>query len=78
MHALAAQVAIEAADIVLTGRHLAGAPAALHLAAATFARIQLNYFFAVAYNIAMVPAAAGAWYPVARVQARTSVCLLLR
>jgi P-type Cu+ transporter len=62
------QVAIEAADFVLNRSDLEDVIAALDLCRATFRRIKINYAFAMAYNVVMVPLAAGALYPATRVQ----------
>ena len=62
------QVAIEAADFVLVRSDLEDVVVALDLCRATFRRIQLNYFWAMAYNVAMVPVAAGAFFPATRLQ----------
>jgi hypothetical protein len=42
--------------------------AALDLSRATFNRIRLNYFWAMAYNVVMIPFAAGCFYPFTRMQ----------
>lgn len=67
-HYLCVQVAIEAADFVLNRSDLEDVVVALDLARATFRRIQINYVFAMLYNVAMVPVAAGALYPAFRLQ----------
>ena len=61
-------VAVEAADYVLVRADLEGVPLAFSLARATLRRVRLNYFWALAYNIVMLPAAAGALYPSFKVQ----------
>ena len=61
-------VAVEAADFVLVRPDLEAVLTALAISRATLARIRLNYFWALAYNAAMLPAAAGALYPALRVQ----------
>ena len=61
-------VAVEAADYVLVRADLEGVPLALSLARATLRRVRLNYFWALAYNVVMLPAAAGALYPSFKVQ----------
>jgi len=61
-------VAVEAADFVLVRPDLEAVLTALAVSRATLARIRLNYFWALAYNAAMLPAAAGALYPAFRVQ----------
>lgn len=58
-------IAIESADVVLMSGHLNGAATAIALSRATIANIRQNLFWAFAYNIALVPVAAGALYPVA-------------
>ena len=42
--------------------------AALDLSRATFNRIRLNYFWAMAYNVVMIPFAAGCFYPFTHMQ----------
>lgn len=56
-------IAIESADIVLMSGHLNGAATAIALSRATIGNIRQNLFWAFAYNIALVPVAAGALYP---------------
>lgn len=56
-------VAVEAADIVLIGDDLRGVATALDLARHTYRRIRLNFAWATCYNLVLVPAAAGAFYP---------------
>lgn len=58
-----ADVAIEAADIVLVQRDLRGVSRALSLARATLRTIQWNLAWAFAYNILLIPLAAGALAP---------------
>ncbi len=57
-------VAIEAADVVLMSGDLAKVPAALALSRATMRNISQNLFWAFAYNVVLIPVAAGALYPV--------------
>ncbi|WP_083811344.1 heavy metal translocating P-type ATPase [Asticcacaulis biprosthecium] len=56
-------VAIEAADVVLMSGNLQGVPNAIALSKATLGNIHQNLFWAFAYNIALIPLAAGALYP---------------
>jgi Cu+-exporting ATPase len=56
-------VAIEAADVVLSGRDLGAAATAVALSRATMSNIRQNLFWAFAYNILLIPVAAGALYP---------------
>lgn len=60
-------VAIEAADVVLMSGHLDGVATAIALSRATIGNIRQNLFWAFAYNVALIPVAAGALYPVAGV-----------
>ena len=55
--------AIEAADYVLMHDNLEDVVTAIDLSRKTFARIQLNYFWAFLYNTLMIPIAAGVFYP---------------
>ncbi len=57
-------VAIEAADVVLMSGDLAKVPAALAISRATMRNIAQNLFWAFAYNVVLIPVAAGALYPV--------------
>jgi heavy metal translocating P-type ATPase len=56
-------VAIETADVVLMSGDLAGVGTALNLSRATLRNIRQNLFWAFAYNVALIPVAAGALYP---------------
>ncbi|WOJ88899.1 heavy metal translocating P-type ATPase [Methylocapsa polymorpha] len=56
-------VAIEAADVVLMSGDLAGAATAVALSRVTMRNIKQNLFWAFAYNIILIPVAAGALYP---------------
>ncbi|KTE20520.1 haloacid dehalogenase [Sphingopyxis sp. H050] len=56
-------VAIESAGVTLLKGDLTGIVRARHLSHATMANIRQNLFFAFAYNVAGIPVAAGALYP---------------
>jgi len=56
-------VAIESADVVLVSGDLAGAVNALHISRKTLGNIRQNLFWAFAYNVALIPVAAGVLYP---------------
>jgi Cu+-exporting ATPase len=56
-------VAIEAGDIVLMSGELSGVPKALRLSRATLKNIKQNLFWAFAYNVTLIPVAAGVLYP---------------
>lgn len=56
-------IAIDAADVVLMSGHLTGVINALALSKATLRNISQNLFWAFAYNIALIPVAAGILYP---------------
>jgi Cu+-exporting ATPase len=56
-------VAIESAGITLLKGDLTGITRARHLSRATMGNIRQNLFFAFAYNVAGIPVAAGALYP---------------
>ena len=58
-----ADVAIESAGITLVGGNLDGIVRARRLARATMRNIRQNLFFALVYNAAGVPVAAGVLYP---------------
>ncbi|VFQ83388.1 unnamed protein product [Cuscuta campestris] len=61
-------IAIEAADYVLMRSNLEDVITAIDLSRKTFARIRLNYVFAMAYNMVAIPVAAGAFFPIVRVE----------
>ncbi|KAK9809274.1 hypothetical protein WJX73_000048 [Symbiochloris irregularis] len=61
-------IALEAAEYVLMRADLEGVLLALDLSRATFNRIRLNYFWAMVYNLVMVPVAAGVFYPCVHMQ----------
>ncbi|APG94550.1 heavy metal translocating P-type ATPase [Sinorhizobium americanum] len=56
-------VAIESADVVLMSGDLVGVPNAIALSKATIRNIKQNLFWAFAYNVVLIPVAAGALYP---------------
>ena len=56
-------VAIETADVVLMTDDLRAAAAAVALSRATMRNIKQNLFWAFAYNMVLIPIAAGALYP---------------
>lgn len=57
-------IAIEAADVVLMSGNVQAVARAIHLSRATMANIRQNLFWAFAYNAALIPLAAGVFYPV--------------
>ena len=57
-------IAMDAADVVLMSGHLTGVINALALSKATLRNISQNLFWAFAYNIALIPIAAGILYPI--------------
>ncbi|KAK9070157.1 hypothetical protein SSX86_010557 [Deinandra increscens subsp. villosa] len=56
-------IAIEAADYVLMKNNLEDVITAIDLSRKTFARIRLNYAFAMAYNMIAIPVSAGILFP---------------
>ncbi|PSQ77408.1 MAG: copper-translocating P-type ATPase [Bacteroidetes bacterium QH_7_62_13] len=56
-------VAIESGDIVLMTGDLRGVPNAVSLSQSTMRNIKQNLFWAFAYNVLLIPVAAGALYP---------------
>ncbi|MCF3643242.1 heavy metal translocating P-type ATPase, partial [Rhizobium sp. TRM95111] len=56
-------IAIESADVVLMSGDLRGVPKAIALSRATIGNIRQNLFWAFAYNVLLIPLAAGALYP---------------
>jgi len=57
-------VAIEAADVVLMSGNLTGVVSAFYISRQTMRNIRQNLFWAFAYNIVLIPIAAGVLYPV--------------
>jgi len=56
-------IAMEAGDVVLMSGDLRGIVNATALSRRTLKTIRLNFFWAYAYNVALVPIAAGVLYP---------------
>lgn len=63
-----ADIAIDAADVVLMKSRLPDVPAAIRLSRATLRNIHENLFWAFIYNIIGIPLAAGVWIPLFRWQ----------
>ncbi|MBV5266903.1 heavy metal translocating P-type ATPase [Pinisolibacter aquiterrae] len=58
------EIAIESADVVLMSGDLRGVVTAIALSRATIRNIRQNLFWAFAYNVTLIPVAAGLLYPV--------------
>jgi Cu+-exporting ATPase len=56
-------VAIESADVVLVGGDLTGVVSAIAISRETMRNIRQNLFWAFGYNVALIPLAAGLFYP---------------
>jgi len=56
-------IAVEAGEVILMSGDLAGVADAIALARRTLSTIRLNFFWAYAYNVALIPLAAGVFYP---------------
>ncbi len=63
-----ADVAIDAADVVLMNSALSDVPAAIRLSRATLRNIRQNLFWAFFYNVIGIPLAAGVWIPLLGLQ----------
>jgi Cu+-exporting ATPase len=57
-------IALESGNIVLVGEDLGGVVTAIRLSRRTFSKIRQNLFWAMFYNTAAIPIAAGALYPI--------------
>jgi Cu+-exporting ATPase len=56
-------VAVETGDVILVRGHLMGVAKAIDLSRATMKTIRQNLFWALFYNVILIPVAAGAFYP---------------
>ena len=57
-------IAMESSDVTLVGTGLTPVAAAIDLSRATMRTIRQNLFWAFAYNVALIPVAAGVLYPI--------------
>ena len=67
-------VALDAADIVLTKNSLRDVPAAIRIGRATLRCIHQNLFWAFIYNVIGIPLAAGAFLPLLHVELNPTFC----
>jgi Cu+-exporting ATPase len=58
-------IAVEAGEVILMSGDLNGVADAIALSRRTLRTIRLNFFWAYAYNVALIPLAAGVFYPLA-------------
>jgi Cu+-exporting ATPase len=58
------EVAVSAADVVLISGNLLGVPTAIRLSRALMRNIRMNLLWAFAYNILLIPVAAGVLVPI--------------
>ena len=58
-----ADIAVESGDLVLMGGELRGVATAIALSRATLRNVRQNLFWAFAYNVVLIPVAAGVLYP---------------
>jgi Cu+-exporting ATPase len=58
-------IAVEAGEVVLMSGDPRGLVNALHLARRSLRTIRMNFVWAYAYNVALIPVAAGVFYPLA-------------
>jgi Cu+-exporting ATPase len=58
-------IAVEAGEVILMSGDPSGIADAIALARRTLATIRGNFFWAYAYNVALIPLAAGVFYPLA-------------
>ena len=56
-------IAVEAGEVILMSGELTGTANAVSLARQTLKTIRLSFFWAYAYNVALIPLAAGLFYP---------------
>ena len=59
-----ADVAVDAADVVLVKNRLSDVPAAIRIGKYTLRNIRENLFWAFFYNVIGIPLAEGVWYPI--------------
>ncbi|TCT22062.1 heavy metal translocating P-type ATPase [Thiobaca trueperi] len=57
------EIAVEAGEVILMTGDLMGIADAIALARRTLRTIRVNFFWAYAYNVALIPLAAGVFYP---------------